>query len=78
MRDLVNSVTSYEAPDPGGIRVTEIAESAIESDDLVLLNAVTSSLSSDDEWYLDREAVGDSAPPSKRRKTNKKTLKLFV
>ena len=75
LRDLLNSITSYEAPDPGRFRVTEIAESDIESDDLVDPNAVTSSSSSDnedDEWYLDREAVEDSAPQSKRRKTNKK------
>ena len=72
LRDLLNIITSYEAPDPGRIRVKEIAESDIESDDLVDPNAVTSSSSSDDEWYLDREAVEDSAPQSKRRKTNKK------
>ena len=72
LRDLLNSITSYEAPDPGRFRVTEIAERDIESDDLVDPNAVTSSSSSDDEWYLDREAVEDSAPQSKRRKTNKK------
>ena len=72
LRDLLNSITSYEAPDPGRVRVTEIVESDIESDDLVDPNAVTSSSSSDDEWYLDREAVEDSAPQSKRRKTNKK------
>ena len=72
LRDLLNSITSYEDPDPGRIRVTEIAESDIESDDLVDPNAVTSSSSSDDEWYFDREAVEDSAPQSKRRKTNKK------
>ena len=35
LRDLLNRVTSYEAPDPGGIRVTEITASNIESDDLV-------------------------------------------
>ena len=72
MRDLLNSITTYEAPDPGRIRVTEIAESDTESDDLVDPNAVTSSSPSDDEWYLDREAVEDSAPLSKIRKTNKK------
>ena len=72
LRDLLNSVTSYEAPDPGRIRVTEIAESDIESDGLVDPHAVTSSSPSDDEWYLDREANKDSAPQSKRRKTNKK------
>ena len=49
LRDLLISITSYEAPDPGRIRVTEIAESDIESDDLVDPNAVTSSSSSDDE-----------------------------
>ena len=31
LRDLLNSITSYEAPDPGRVRVTEIAESDIES-----------------------------------------------
>ena len=72
LRDLLNSITSYEAPDPGRVCVTEIAESDIESDDLVDPNAVTSSSPADDEWYLDREAVEDSAPQSKRRKTNKK------
>ena len=72
LRDLLNSITSYEAPDPGRIRVTENAESDIESNDLVDPNAVTSSSPSDDDWYLDREAVEDSAPQSKRRKTNKK------
>ena len=72
LRDLINSITTYEAPDPGRIRVTEIAESDIESDDLVDPNEVTSSSPSDDEWYLDREAVEVSAPLSKRRKTNKK------
>ena len=72
LRDLLNSIPSYEAPDPGRISVTEIAESDIESDDLVDPNAVTFSSPSDDEWYLDREAVEDSAPQSKRRKTNKK------
>ena len=41
LRDLLISITSYEAPDPGRVRV-------------------------------DREAVEDSAPQSKRRKTNKK------
>ena len=73
LRDLLNSITSYEAPDPGRIRVSEIAESDIESDHLVDPNAVIFSSSSDDEWYLDREAVEDSAPQSKRRKTNKKS-----
>ena len=72
LRNLLNSITSYESPDPGRIRVTEIVESDIESDDLNDPNAVTSSSPSDDEWYLDREAVEDSAPQSKRRKTNKK------
>ena len=72
LRDLLNSIPSYEAPDPGRICLTEIAESDIESDDLVDPNAVTFSSPSDDEWYLDREAVEDSAPQSKRRKTNKK------
>ena len=84
LRDLLNSITSFEALDPGRIRVTEIAESDIESDDffrskcshfffvLVDPNAVTSSSSLNDEWYLDREANEDSAPQSKRRKTNKK------
>ena len=71
LRDLLRSITSCEAPDPGTIRVTEI-ESDSENDDLVDPNAVTSSSPSDDEWYLDREAVEDSAPHSKRRKTNKK------
>ena len=71
LRDLLNVFTNYEAPGPGRIRVTEIAESNIESDGLVNLNAVTSS-PSDDELYLDREAVEKSAPQSKRRKTNKK------
>ena len=71
LRDLLNVFTNYEAPDPGRFRVTEIAENNIESDGLVDLNAVTSS-PSDDEWYLDRETVEDSAPHSKIRKTNKK------
>ena len=48
LRELLNSFTSYEAPDPGRIRVTEIAESDNKSDDLVDPNAVTSSSSSDD------------------------------
>ena len=72
LRDLLNSITSYEAPNPGRTRVTNTAESNIGSDDLVDPNAVTSSSSWDDEWYLDREAVEDSPPQSKRRKTNKK------
>ena len=72
LRDLLNSITSYETPDPGRVRVTEIAESDIEIYNLVDPNAVTSSSPSDDEWYLDREAIEDSAPQSKRRKTNKK------
>ena len=72
LRDLLNSNTRYEAPVPGRIRATEIAESDIESDDLVDPNAVTISSSSDYEWYLDREAVENSAPRSKRRTTNKK------
>ena len=72
LRDLLNSITSYEAPDPGRIRVTENAETDIAKDDLVDPNAVTSSSPSDEEWHLDREAVEDSAPQSKRRKTNKK------
>ena len=71
MKDLLNSITSYESPDPDRICVTEIAESDIESNDLVDPNAVSSSSPSDDEWYLDREAVEDSALQSKRRKTNK-------
>ena len=75
LRDLLNSITRYEAPDPGRFRVTEIAESDIESDELVDPNAVISSSPSDDEWYLYLEAVEDSAPQSKRRKTNK-TLKI--
>ena len=41
------------------VRVTEIDESDIESDDLVDPNAVTSSSPSDGEWYLDREPVED-------------------
>ena len=71
LRDLLKSITSYEAPDPGRIRNTEKAESNIESDDSVDPKAVTSSLSSDDEWDLVLEAVEDSSPQSKRRKTNK-------
>ena len=78
LRNLLNSVTSYEAPDPGRVRVTEIAENTIENDGLVDTNAVTFFSSSDDEWYRDREAVEDSTPPSKRRKINLKTLKLCV
>ena len=35
LRDLLNSFTSYDAPVPDRIRVTEIAESDIKSDDLV-------------------------------------------
>ena len=57
MVELLNSVTSYEAPDPGRVRVTEIPESDIKSDDLVYPKANTSSSHSDDEWYVDREAV---------------------
>ena len=72
LRDLLNSITSYEASDLGRIRVTEIGESDSESGDLVDPSTAASSSSSDDEWYLDREAVEDSAPQSKRRKTNKK------
>ena len=49
LRDLLNSISSYEPPESGRIRVTEIAESDIESDDLVGPNAVTSASSSDDE-----------------------------
>ena len=71
LRDLLNRVSSYEAPDPGRIRVTEIAESNIESDDLVDANAVTSSSPSDDERYLDREAVEDSATQSRDAKQTK-------
>ena len=76
LRDLLNSVTSYEAPDPGRVRVMEIAENTIENDGLVDTNAVTSFSSSDDEWFLDREAVEDSAPRSKRRKINLKNSKV--
>ena len=47
LRDILNSVTSYEAPDSGKIRVKENAESDIESDDLVDPNGVTSSSPSD-------------------------------
>ena len=43
LRDLLKSITSYEALDPSRIPVTEIAESDIESVDLVDPNAVTSS-----------------------------------
>ena len=49
LRDLLNSVSSYQAPDSGWIRVKEIAESDIESNDLVDPSAVTSSSPSDDE-----------------------------
>ena len=49
LRDILNSVTSYQALDSGWIRVKEIAESDIESDDLVDPSAVTSSSPSDDE-----------------------------
>ena len=48
--------------DPGRVRVAEIDESDIESDDLVDPNAVNSSSPSDDEMYLDRETIEDSAP----------------
>ena len=82
LRDLLKRVTSYEAPDLGRIRVTEIAESNIESDDLVDPNAVTSSSPSDDECYLDREAIEDSAPQSKRKlsqvKNKQKTHRLCI
>ena len=47
LRDLLNSFTSYDAPFPRRIRVTETAESDIKSDDLVNPIAVTSS---DNEW----------------------------
>ena len=50
LRDILNSVTSYEAPDSGKICVKESAESDIESDDLVDPNGVTSSSPSDHEW----------------------------
>ena len=78
LRDLLNRVTSYEAPDPGRTRVTEIDESNIESDDLVDPNAVTSSSPLDDECYFDREAIEDSAPQSKRKRSQvKKKNKKF-
>ena len=78
MRDLLSCITSYEALDPGRNRFTETAESNLESDDLVDPNAVTSSSSSDDAWYLDREAVEGSALQSKRRKNKQKALRLCV
>ena len=74
LRDMLNSVTSNEVLDPGRIRVIEIAEGDIESDELVDPNEVTPFSPSDHEWYLDREAVENSATQSKRHKTIKKLL----
>ena len=56
-------------PDPGRFRVIQLDESEL-IDDLIDPNADISSSFSDDEWYLDREGVEDTAPPSKVRKTN--------
>ena len=78
MRDLLSCITSYEALDPGRNRVTETAESNLERDDLVDPNAVISSSSSDNECYLDREAIEDSALQSKRRENKQKALRLCV
>ena len=71
LRDLLNSMTSCEAPDPVRIRVTENAESVIESDDLVDPNAVTSP--SDDEWYC---AVRPEWHSATFRLNTKERLKL--
>ena len=71
-RDLLNTVKNYETPDPGRIRVMQNAESDIKSDYLTDPNAATSSSSSGDEWYLDREVIEDTALPSKSSKTLQK------
>ena len=76
MRDLVNRVTSYEVPDPGRIRVTEIAERNIEIDELVNPNTVTSSSFSDDERYLDTSTAKQLKIKYRSQRDAKQTKKL--